>query len=89
MRLIPSSRTSTYDDETTFPCKGLSAIAADITLPSAVGDFAQGGEYGGPLLTVHAQDRGKILDDQDAAFADFSEQSAGRVFVAALPWRGR
>ena len=53
-----------------LPCERLAAFGADLAVPPAVVDLAERGENLAAGRAVHLQDRGEVLDDQDALVAD-------------------
>jgi hypothetical protein len=64
---------------------------ADVSLPTAVVNFAQGGEHASAHVAIHRQNARHVLDDEHAMVADLAQQAAGRELrefaLAAL--RGR
>ena len=49
-----------------FPGEGLATFGADLAVPPAVVDLAERGEDLAAGGTVHLQDRGEVLEDEDA-----------------------
>ena len=84
---VPRGGDGTDDDEAAFPFEGVAAFGADFAVPAAVVDLAQRGEHLGAGVGVHRQDRGDVLDDEQAAVADLAEQPAGGV-LGAVRLRG-
>jgi hypothetical protein len=73
MRLVPGRRACADDDKPAFPFEALAAVAAYVADPVAIIDFAQCGQDLGSCLPTCTDDAGKILDGEDAMFADLSE----------------
>jgi len=89
VRSIPRSGDGTGDDEPAGPGQRQPAVAADIALPPAVVDFAQGGEHGAARMSISAEDRGHILDDENAVVAELAEEAAGCPFAFLFARGGR
>ena len=84
VRGVPSGGDSADDGDAALPCQRSSAVAADVALPAAIVDFAQGSKYGASCVAVHTQDACKILDDQQSVVAQLAQQPAGRALDVAL-----
>ena len=81
MRGIPRGGDGTDDHEAARPRQREPAVAADVTVPTAVVNFADSGEHRAARMPISREDRGYVLDHEDAAIAELAQQPAGCPFA--------